>query len=243
MALDEALLEAASTGAALPTLRLYHWARPAITVGRFQNVGKTICMEACREQGIPLVRRITGGRGILHGDDLTLGLTAPLEALGLAGDSACSPAALYARIAPGFARAFAAMGQQAERGVDRAERALGAQGDCFATAGCADLIAPMTGCKLLGAALHRRDRWILLQASIPYRLSKESAAKRRELFCGPVAEPGLNADLDPEALAGAIVNGLGEWLAISWLRGAISGQEERRGKDLARMQYAGAHLD
>jgi len=237
MALDEAILESLCANAAAPTLRLYGWKRPAITLGRFQNATRTLCMEACAEHRIPLVRRITGGRGILHGDDLTLGLIAPLEALGLSGDTANGSAALYARIAPGFARAFAALGISADSGDGREERRSGAHGDCFATAGRADLIAVASGRKLLGAALHRRGRWILLQASIPYRSSAKMQALRAELFRGPAAEPGFDADFDPGVLGNALIEGLGETLTVSWQPGVLSGPEEERAMELIRARY------
>src|SRR5207302_1273384 len=82
MALDEAILDAVAANAAPPTVRLYRWKRPTVSVGRFQNIEKTVRLDACAAQGVPIVRRITGGRGILHGWDLTVSLIASVEALG-----------------------------------------------------------------------------------------------------------------------------------------------------------------
>ena len=234
MALDEAILEAVGANAAPPTLRLYGWERPAVTLGRFQNVARTLCEGACAERRIPLVRRITGGRGILHGDDLTLGLIAPLEALGLAGDGAISPAAIYARISPGLAQAFAGLGIPAESGKDREEHRASIHGDCFAFAGRADLVAVSTGRKLLGAALHRRERWVLMQASVPYRKSATLQALRAELFRGQAAEPEFDANFDRSALSKALLAGLGEVLAVSWQRGVLTLAEEKRTRELVR---------
>src|SRR5436190_13594315 len=83
MAVDEALLESVMTNAAPPTLRLYSWESAAVSVGRFQSIARTLRQEECAARGVPLVRRITGGRGILHGDDLTISVAAPIEAVGL----------------------------------------------------------------------------------------------------------------------------------------------------------------
>src|SRR5947208_2539412 len=77
MARDEAILNAVVADAAPPTLRLYRWKQPSVSLGRFQSVERTLHGETCRALGIPLVRRITGGRGILHGDDLTVSIICP----------------------------------------------------------------------------------------------------------------------------------------------------------------------
>src|SRR5690242_15884224 len=79
MAVDEALLESVIGNGAPPAIRLYTWSRPGLTVGRFQDIVRTLDLEECLARGILPVRRITGGRGILHGDDLTLSIAASLE--------------------------------------------------------------------------------------------------------------------------------------------------------------------
>ncbi|HET6498524.1 MAG TPA: lipoate--protein ligase family protein, partial [Coriobacteriia bacterium] len=70
MAVDRALLEARAAGEARPTLRVYSWVRPTVSIGRFQDPGG-IDVEFCRARGIDIVRRPTGGRGVLHDDEVT----------------------------------------------------------------------------------------------------------------------------------------------------------------------------
>ncbi len=65
MAIDEVLL--ASMG---PLLRLYQWEPSALSIGRFQDI-RDIDIEFCRESEIDIVRRITGGKGVLHERELT----------------------------------------------------------------------------------------------------------------------------------------------------------------------------
>jgi lipoate-protein ligase A len=77
MALDEAIATGVRKGAAAPTLRLYGWDRPSLTLGCFQKTAD-INIEYCRSHDIPVVRRPTGGRAILHGDELTYSLSAKL---------------------------------------------------------------------------------------------------------------------------------------------------------------------
>jgi hypothetical protein len=73
MAGDVALLEAFQRGEIPPTLRVYQWASPALTYGVNQQLPPRL-VDACNALGIPMLRRPTGGKAVLHGHDLTVGL-------------------------------------------------------------------------------------------------------------------------------------------------------------------------
>jgi lipoate-protein ligase A len=77
MARDAALFEAFERGEIPPTLRLYEWASPAITFGVNQRLPERL-VQAAQQLRIPLFRRPTGGKAVLHGHDLTLALVANL---------------------------------------------------------------------------------------------------------------------------------------------------------------------
>jgi len=77
MARDVAILEAVSTGESPPTLRLYGWTPPCLTLGRHQGV-ESADLDFCRREGIDVVRRPTGGRALLHHLELTYSVVAPL---------------------------------------------------------------------------------------------------------------------------------------------------------------------
>jgi lipoate-protein ligase A len=71
MAIDEALLDAFDPERSTPVLRLYGWNPPALSFGRFQDVGKVLDLERCRADSVTVVQRITGGGVIYHADELT----------------------------------------------------------------------------------------------------------------------------------------------------------------------------
>ena len=73
MAGDVALLEAFQRGEIPPTLRVYQWASPALTYGVNQQLPPRL-VDACNALGIPMLRRPTGGKAVLHGHDLTVAL-------------------------------------------------------------------------------------------------------------------------------------------------------------------------
>jgi len=81
MAVDRAILTACEAGEVPPTLRLYSWKRPTLTVGYAQDIDGGIDIERCRELGIQIVRRPTGGRALLHHHEVTYSFTAPVPHL------------------------------------------------------------------------------------------------------------------------------------------------------------------
>lgn len=78
MAVDRAVLRARERGEVSPTVRLYRWIRPTVTLGRNQSLDD-VDVVACRDRGFDVVRRPTGGRGVLHDDELTYSVVASVD--------------------------------------------------------------------------------------------------------------------------------------------------------------------
>ena len=78
MALDEAILEAIGRGEVHPTLRLFAWDPPCLSIGYAQPITDVDLIQL-NDRGWGLVRRITGGRAILHTDELTYSVIGPAE--------------------------------------------------------------------------------------------------------------------------------------------------------------------
>lgn len=71
MAIDEAIMIAHKEGRVKPTLRFYTWEPACITIGYFQKLEDEIDLQRCMELNVDCVRRITGGRAVLHENELT----------------------------------------------------------------------------------------------------------------------------------------------------------------------------
>ncbi len=80
MAIDEAISEAVRQKISPPTLRLYQWDRPSISIGYFQKIAD-IDIDYCNRKGYPVVRRPTGGRAILHDSELTYSFSAGTDSV------------------------------------------------------------------------------------------------------------------------------------------------------------------
>ena len=66
----------------MPTLRLYRWRPWAISLGRHQSPS-SIDTACCRRDGIDVVRRPTGGRAILHAEEMTYSIVMPAHDSGI----------------------------------------------------------------------------------------------------------------------------------------------------------------
>lgn len=79
MAYDEACMEAVRKGTVPPTIRLYRWKPSAITIGYFQCLADELDVEACKKDGIDIVRRQTGGGAVYHDaeGEVTYSIIAP----------------------------------------------------------------------------------------------------------------------------------------------------------------------
>jgi lipoate-protein ligase A len=68
---DEALARERIENPELPSiLRLYYWQPFGVSIG-YQQKMESIDIDACRKAGIDVVRRPTGGRAVLHANELT----------------------------------------------------------------------------------------------------------------------------------------------------------------------------
>ncbi|KEI46383.1 octanoyltransferase [Staphylococcus epidermidis UC7032] len=77
MAMDEALLNFVSRGEIDSVIRFYTWNPATLSIGYFQRLQKEIDIDKVKEKGYGLVRRQTGGRGVLHDKELTYSVIVP----------------------------------------------------------------------------------------------------------------------------------------------------------------------
>lgn len=80
MAIDEAITIACSERKSPPTLRFYSFNPSAITLGYGQRIN-ILDFKKIEEKGFDYVRRITGGTGVLHKNDLVYSLILPEDSL------------------------------------------------------------------------------------------------------------------------------------------------------------------
>jgi len=110
MAADEAILEGVDRGSSPPTLRVYAWEPPTVSIGHSQKASVELDLEACRRRGFGVVRRPTGGRAVLHAGELTYSVVGRSGEPPLGGTIAES----YKAIADGLLLGLEQLGVRAE---------------------------------------------------------------------------------------------------------------------------------
>ncbi len=169
MALDEAIATVVRKDCAPPTLRLYGWDVPSVSIGYFQKISD-INTEYCSEHNIPIVRRQTGGRAILHNHELTYSFsvktTHELFSKGLL-DS-------YRKISSAFNNALLKVGLLPETRLRRRSH-HSRNSLCFHATSYGEIT--INNYKVIGSAQKRWSDGLLQQGSIPYSVDKDATVK------------------------------------------------------------------
>jgi lipoate-protein ligase A len=159
MAVDEAILDAHIEGVVPPTLRFYGWAPPAVSIGYGQKLPEK-ARQKIVARGFDVVRRPTGGRAVLHLDELTYSFVGSDAGSGkLLGLSVIES---YKKICQALIAGFKHLSVKVEIGEGQA--ASRQMHDCFTSTTTADL--HYRGKKIVGSAQLRRHNALLQHGSI-----------------------------------------------------------------------------
>lgn len=227
MAVDEALLRAFEAGiSATPTLRLYGWSEPTISAGYLQNVAPFLGL------GLPVVRRATGGRAVLHQFEATYSVVAPsgeppfeggiLEAYSVI--SRCIVAALrHFGIEAEFSKGSGAAGRHAEA--------------CFFSPSRFEVL--VGGRKLVGSSQRRYKKAFLQHGSIIFSLDTELNKKVfGEEVLSRMCSVGEFKDISPEEFRPALINGFEKGLGAALVPGALGQRENYLKASLLSAKYS-----
>jgi lipoate-protein ligase A len=166
MAVDEAVLESVVHGESLPTLRLYAWSPPCLSLGYAQPVSD-VDRATLKARGWDLVRRPTGGRAILHTDELTYSVCGPESDPRLAGGVLQS----YRILAGALLSALHLLGMPAEAHEKMPAVAAVAGGAAEQNPVCFEVPSnyeiTVGGKKLIGSAQRRSQGGVLQHGSLP----------------------------------------------------------------------------
>jgi len=247
MALDEALLCCVAEGKSLPTLRLYAWDQPTVSLGFAQPV-RDVNLERITYKGWGLVRRPTGGRAILHTDEITYSVTASQQDPLLAGNLLES----YHRISAALLAGLTILGIEAngEKEYPNDQNSLSPDPICFNTPSNYEITT--AGKKLIGSAQARKYGGILQHGAIPLfgnitRLTEvlcfENEFEKEKAASSLIARASTLADqlgYPPlwQEVAAALQKGFEATFGISFIEQPISAEEKTLATQLAKNKYA-----
>lgn len=240
MAVDSAVLEAAASGQARPTLRFYRWSPPCLSLGISQPL-EDVDRDALMALKWDIVRRPTGGRAILHTDELTYSVMGPKDEPRLAG---------------GVMRSYRLLSSALFAGLKNLELPVEVQeenhsGESFKEPICfenpSDYEITFQGKKLLGSAQARKMGGVLQHGTLPLtgdisRITKvlafseseaRSRAVRRMRERSTTVREVIGREISFQQAWKALQKGFEEQLMITFRRESLSSHE----LDLARRYH------
>ena len=246
MALDESILEHAQAGrrASLPTLRLYAWDPACLSLGHAQPFAD-VDMTRLKERGWEVVRRATGGRAILHTDELTYSVIAPNDEPRVAGSVLES----YNRLAQALLLGVKNLELSVEMKEGKANGNSTPNPVCFEVPSTYEIT--VDGKKLIGSAQARKKEGMLQHGSLPLtgdltricqtlvfenETTREDASKRL-LARATTVESALGRAVSWETAAQAFIHAFEAQLGLSFERGDVTESESRRANELVKEKY------
>jgi len=234
MAIDEALLQLHVPGESQPTLRFYQWSPSAVSLGYFQK-RHNIDIPACRELGLDVVRRATGGRAVLHENDLTYSVVADSRQ-GIPS----SLDAAYRLLCKGLLAGFRMLGFEAYLGGE--ETGSPQEDICFVHASVADIV--YQGKKFVGSAQTWKGTSLLQHGSIVLEpqeetwsaiMKTESRDSLRDHLKSRIISLReiLGREIDSGELKRAIGMGMAKALQAEFEVGELSPQEWALAREIA----------
>lgn len=160
MAVDSAILAAVGQDRVPPTLRFYRWQPPCLSLGYAQPSGD-VDLDRLDRRGWDIVRRPTGGRAILHADELTYAVIGPLDEPRLQGSVLES----YQRLSQGLLRGLQELGLPVQVVSDPDQAQDSDQPICFQNP--SDFEITVNGKKLIGSAQARKKEGVLQHGTLP----------------------------------------------------------------------------
>lgn len=247
MAVDEALVR--SIGAR-PAFRVYGWQPPAVSFGYAQRISREVNAQKVRARGIDIVRRPTGGRAVLHWNELTYSVVCPADNPVMGGNINEA----YRRISEGLLAGIRALGVDAtfesRRQTQPSPRGKELTSPCFTST--AQYEVKFRGRKLIGSAQQRIGKMLLQHGSLLLGPEHKQIAdllpsdkpglkKRfaRELDRHTISlSEALASPIDFDTAATAIRQGIQKTFNIQLIEAALSKTEIAETQRLIAEKYA-----
>ncbi|UYZ11925.1 lipoate--protein ligase family protein [Brevibacillus sp. WF146] len=251
MAVDEAILQLHSEGKVPPTVRFYTWNPATLSIGYFQKAAKEINLEALRERGLGFVRRPTGGRAVLHDQELTYSVVVSESHPKMPS----SVTEAYKVISMGLLHGFQRLGLHAEMvslATEEEKEKYSSPGSsaCFDSPSWYELV--VEGKKVAGSAQTRQKGVILQHGSILLEMDVEllfsllnfpsERVKQRMMESFRQKAVTIN-EVSPRPIGlqeavEAFRDGFASGLEVELVPGALTPEETALAEELVRTRYA-----
>ena len=245
MAVDESILEAVGSSSSLPTLRLYAWEPACLSLGYAQPLSD-VDIPRLHARGWEMVRRPTGGRAVLHTDEITYSVIAPLSEPRVAGTVLES----YRRLAQALVQALTLLSLPVQVNENTSTPPATAPNPvCFEVPSTYEIT--VGGKKLIGSAQARRKEGVLQHGSLPLvgdltRIIQvmsfpDEASRNRAaahlLGKATTVETALGCRVSWDEAARAFISAFKSVLALDLQSADMTADEIKRAEELVRVKY------
>jgi len=236
MAVDEYLFRSLPS-APQTCVRFYRWERPTVSLGYSQVAERVVAVELCRRLGVDIVRRMTGGKLVLHHREVTYSICSSDASV-----FSMSLAESYRLISCALIQGLAEMGLQARLAGRPPHSYPRGNLPCFSYP--AENEVEIDGRKIIGSAQKRVGPRFLQHGSI---LLESDAALLRQVV-SLSAEIGqlrmislaeaLGRKVDFEWAVDRLIHGFEAYFEIRFKPRIFSAEEWRLIEEIERTKYA-----
>jgi len=217
-------------------LRFYRWENPTVSLGSSQSIKKAVDIAFCKDNKIDIIRRMTGGKLVLHHREITYSICSMDT-----GIFSTTLSDSYKRISSGLMRGLELMGLKPELAnaspVEYARSVL----PCFSHPARNEV--EIEGKKIIGSAQKRLGSRFIQHGSIPTGYD-EKLLRSVSALSGEEAPirlitltEALGKEPDYEQVARFFIQGLSEYFKIECLPYEFSSDDRRQIRDLQLSKY------
>lgn len=246
MAIDEVMARFVGEGLSDPILRLYGWNPATLSLGYFQKTDKEVDETGLHSWNIGMVRRFTGGRAVLHDDEVTYSIALPSSSPFFKSNVIDS----YRVLSIGLCKALELLGLEPTLQKSKIEPDEHTSAACFDAPSLYELT--LGGKKVVGSAQKRFTHSLLQHGSIPITMnieklfdtlkfdSDEKKNKLKQIFSRKAS--WLNAHRQRPILrtelCAALVKGLEEAMQVTFITKPLTDDELQQASALASSKFS-----
>ncbi|SHE46252.1 lipoate-protein ligase A [Seinonella peptonophila] len=247
MAIDEAMMIACRKGLVPPTVRLYGWKPAGLSIGYFQKAEQAVKKDQLKLHNVEMVRRLTGGRAVLHDQEVTYSLISPLENEMVPKSITDSHRWISQGLVVALKQFDLPLSKTNSKAITKGSLTSAA---CFDTSSSYEI--EIDGRKLVGSAQTRQNNMLLQHGSL-LLASHDHVLFQLLNFRSERQRQNLQIDFQRRStslaewlhplptileLENALLNGFSEGLGVSFRKGALSKYEEDLAERLVKEKYA-----
>jgi|Deesub1362B_J571_1020462.scaffolds.fasta_scaffold01507_7 lipoate-protein ligase A len=217
-------------------LRFYQWEKPTISLGYFQKVNEAVNLNYLKEKNFDLVRRITGGKLVLHNKEITYSIAS--SEVNIFTNSLKNS---YKLISQALCLGLSKIGINAQLASRKDFSYLSKSLPCFSYPAQDEI--KVNDKKLVGSAQKREGKCFLQHGSIPiegdYEILKELTSKLTPKFEKNMIslKEILCRDINFSEVISCLVQGFKEFFQVEFENKTFSDQEKKEILILQKEKY------